>query len=293
MTSLPVPEACGLCDGGALAPHRHAWLRRCGQCGALRSDLPVAIPDQAGGSAVDEALRESGLEAVRRINNARLLNALNGRVPAGARLLDVGCGPGFLLQAAEARGFSVLGLEPDANVAPAAAARGHEVRHGYFPDALRPDERFDVIVFNDVLEHIPRIGAALAASAAHLNPGGVLLVNCPDQRGLFFRAAVLADRLGMGGAHDRLWQRGLPSPHVWYLTPLALGYGAFGHGFYPEGRPLRLKTVAVEGLWSRIRFVKGQPLLLSLAAYVFALATLPLARLLPADASASFLRKMD
>ena len=105
------------------------------------------------------------------------------------------------------------------------------------------------------------------------------------------RTAALLDRLGMPGAHDRLWQRGLPSPHVWYLTPRALCLGAVRRGLSPLGRPLRLKTVAVEGLWSRIRFVKGQSLALSLAAYAFSLATLPLARLFPADASASlFLR---
>jgi SAM-dependent methyltransferase len=290
--TLP-PAAMKPCDvcGGELAPYRHAWLRRCRQCRTLGSDLPVAIPDQAGGSVLDEALRESGLDALRRINNVRLLDAVGRQLPAGARLLDVGCGPGFLLQAAAARGFRVLGLEPDANVVPAAAALGEVVRHGYFPAALSADERFDVIVFNDVLEHIPALDAALAASAAHLNPGGLLLINCPDRRGLFFRVAAALDRLGLGGAYDRLWQRGLPSPHVWYLTPAALARAAGRHDLHADGGLVRLKTVALEGLWNRIRFVKGQSLTLSLAALAFAIATLPLARLFPADASASLFRK--
>jgi SAM-dependent methyltransferase len=282
--------ACDLCTGD-LKPYRHAWLRRCAACASLRADLPVEIPDQAGGSALNEALRESGLEAVRRINNARLLDAVGPLVPAGARLLDVGCGPGFLLEAAAARGFNALGLEPDANVVQAAGRRGAPVRHGYFPDALTADETFDVIVFNDVLEHIPALDAAVAASAAHLASGGLLLVNCPDRRGLFFAAAAIADRLGLHGAYDRLWQRGLPSPHVWYLSPAALTRAARRHGLTPAAGPLRLKTVAVQGLWSRIRYVKDQSLALSLAAYVFSLATLPLARLLPADASAMLFRK--
>ena len=281
---------CDLC-GGPLRPYRHAWLRRCADCGSLRSDLPVAIPDQAGGSALDEALRETGLEAVRTLNNARLLDALARHAPGGARLLDVGCGPGFLLDAARSRGFDPLGLEPDANVMEAARARGGAaVRHGYFPHALAVDECFGAIVFNDVLEHIPELDAALAASAAHLSDGGILLVSCPDRRGLFFRAAAVLDRLGLGGAYDRLWQRGLPSPHVWYITPAALAGAARRHGLTPAAT-VRLKTVAVSGLWSRIRFVKDQSLILSLAAMAFAVLTLPVARLLPADASASLFRK--
>ena len=282
--------ACDLCNGD-LKPYRHAWLRRCAACASLRADLPVEIPDRAGGSALDEALRESGLEAVRRINNARLPDARATLAPVGAWLLDVGCGPGFLLQAAVARGFKALGLEPDANVVEAAGRRGAPVRHGYFPLALAKDELFDVIVFNDVLEHIPALDAALAASAAHLAPGGLLLVNCPDRRGLFFAVAAMADRLGLPGAYDRLWQRGLPSPHVWYVTPHALARAAGRHGLSLAAGPLRLKTIAVGGLWNRIRYVKDQSLALSLAAFLFSIVTQPLARLLPADASATLFRK--
>ena len=283
-------DACDLCTGD-LKPYRRAWLRRCAACASLRADLPVEIPDQAGGSALDEALRETGLEAVRRINNTRLLDVLSRLAPSGSTLLDVGCGPGFLLDAARKRGFTPLGLEPDGNVVEAAGRRGAPVRHGYFPQTLEAWESFDIIVFNDVLEHIPALDAALAASAAHMKSGGLLLVNCPDRRGLFFRVAAIADRLGVSGAYDRLWQRGLPSPHVWYLSPSALTAATARHGLVTVDGPIRLKTVALKGLWSRIRYVKGQPLVLSLAAFVFSVATQPLARLFPADASAVVFRK--
>jgi len=290
MSSSPHSKPCDLCCG-ALLPYRHSWLFRCAACASLSADLPVEIPDNAGGSALDEAMRESGLEAVRSVNNARLLDALSRLAPPGARLLDVGCGPGFLLDAARARGFDPHGLEPDANAVEAASRRGAPVRQGYFPMALKAGESFGIIVFNDVLEHIPSLDAALAASAAHLGSGGLLLVNCPDRRGLFFAVAAIADRLGLVGAYDRLWQRGLPSPHVWYLSPAALIVAAARHGLVAVAGPIRLKTVAVRGLWSRIRFVKAQSLVLSLAAFVFSVMTQPLARLFPADASAIVFRK--
>jgi SAM-dependent methyltransferase len=262
-------------------------MRRCAGCGALRADLPVTI---GAASVIDEGQREAGLVALRQVNNARLLDRL-AALSKGRALLDIGCGPGFLLRDAAVHGFDAQGVEPDADVVAAASAQGAPVRHGYFPQALHADERFDVIVFNDVLEHIADIPAALAASAAHLTEGGLLCVNCPDRRGLIYRVADLADRFGFSGALKRLWQVGLPSPHLWYLTPQALERAAARAGLAPAAA-VRLESVVTKGLWRRIRYVKGQSLVLSLAAYAFALSTVPLARLLPADSSASIFRRV-
>jgi SAM-dependent methyltransferase len=281
-------RTCDVCQG-RLVGFRHDWLWRCDGCGVLHSTFEVAIPDQAGGEAMDEAMREVGLEALRAKNNDRLLTALKALDP-GVRFLDVGSGPGFLLAHAKTMGFEPQGIEPDANTVAAARSRGAEVRHGYFPDVLGTDERFDVVVFNDVLEHIPDLGAALAACAVHVREGGVLTLNCPDRRGFFFRTAAVLDRLGVSGPYDRLWQRGLPSPHVWYLTTDNLAQAAAAHGFAPAGE-VRLETVELVGLWQRIRYVKDQSLALSLAAYLFTLATYPLTRLFPADSTVCFFRK--
>lgn len=281
--------SCPVCGGG-FARLRRAWLSRCGGCGVLRSDLEIQIPERPTEAALDEELRAAGLEGTRTINNERLLDAVRALAPASARLLDVGSGPGFLLSDAAALGFAAEGVEPDANTVGAARARGASVRHGYFPAALGEGEQFDVIVFNDVLEHIPDLAGAFAACAAHLKPGGVLCLNCPDRRGFFYRTAVILDRLGIGGPLDRLWQKDLPSPHIWYFTPDNLAQAAARHGFAPV-RQVRLETLELRGLWSRIRYVKDQPLLMSLAAFAFSVATYPLAKILPSDAVACLFRK--
>jgi len=270
--------------------YRHDWLARCRECGVLSSSLGINIPSEAGDEALDEGLREVGLDSLRRGNNGRLLTRLEGLLGSGRRLLDVGSGPGFLLNQAQDRGFTAEGVEPDANVISAARARGAVVRQGFFPAVLGSDERFDAIVFNDVLEHIPDLDEALDSAARHLAPGGVLCLNCPDRRGLYFRVADLLDRLGVAGPFDRLWQKGLPSPHVWYFVPADLERAASRRGLAPAGR-VRLNTVAFAGLWSRIRYVRGQSLWLSLAAYAFTLASWPVARLTVSDATACFFRK--
>ena len=280
---------CPIC-GGRAATWRHDWLARCPDCGVLSSKLGIAIPSQAGGALLDESLREAGLDSLRRRNNARLLTRLKGLNRDSGRLLDVGSGPGFLLSQARELGFEAEGVEPDANTIAAARARGAVVRHGFFPAVLAADERFDAIVFNDVLEHIPDLDGALDAAALHLAPGGLLCLNCPDRRGLYFKVADLLDRLGLSGPYDRLWQMGLPSPHVWYFTPADLERAAARRGLEPVGRE-RLDTVGLAGLWARIRYVRAQPLWLSAAAYVFALASWPISRLAPADAVVCFFRK--
>ncbi|MFN3573374.1 MAG: class I SAM-dependent methyltransferase [Phenylobacterium sp.] len=280
---------CQVC-GGELLPYRHDWLSRCAQCGVLSAALPVQIPGEASHAGIDEAARAAGLDSVRRSNNARLLADLRRLAPEARRLLDVGCGPGFLLDQAQAAGFEAHGVEPDANVVELARSRGAEVSHGFFPDALPAEARFDVIVFNDVLEHIPDLSGALAAAAGHLAPGGVLCLNCPDKRGLFFRVASALDRVGLSGAYDRLWQRGLPSPHVWYFTPTHLKTAARREGLSPAGES-RLATLELRGLWSRIRAVQDEPIALSAASYLFSLGVYPLLRLLPSDATACYFRK--
>jgi SAM-dependent methyltransferase len=202
-------------------------------------------------------------------------------------LLDVGCGPGFLL--AQARAFQAVGIEPDANVT-VAANTSADVRRGYFPAALAPDEQFDAIVFNDVLEHIPDMRQALIASQRHLSGDGVLVLNCPSRHGLFYRVASALERLGVRGAYERLWQMGLPSPHIWYMTPRDLTRAAARVGLV-EVHQERLDTTDTRGLWSRIRSVRSEGLLLSVAAYAFTRIAHPFSRAFPSDAVAVFYRK--
>ncbi|MCV2359833.1 class I SAM-dependent methyltransferase [Paucibacter sp. TC2R-5] len=115
---------------------------------------------------------------------------------AHVRLLEVGCGHGWFLEAVSSR-FDVMGLEPDALVANRCQAQGLSVVQGFFPEALPINAKFDVLIFNDVLEHIPGVGAALQACDTALNAGGILVINIPSSRGVFYRAAKLAAKIGL------------------------------------------------------------------------------------------------
>ncbi|WP_295385469.1 class I SAM-dependent methyltransferase [uncultured Thiodictyon sp.] len=98
---------------------------------------------------------------------------------AGERLLDVGCGNGAWLDLMRAGGWAVWGVEPDAQ----SAARAAELGLSVVPDLLTapfPDQHFDAITLNHVIEHLHDPGAALARCYALLKPGGRLWIATPN-----------------------------------------------------------------------------------------------------------------
>lgn len=109
-----------------------------------------------------------------------------GGDPSIRRALDVGCGKGgFGLDLREALGPAarIVGVEAVAEQA-AIAAVDHgfdEVVQGYFPEAIAGRaERFDLVSFNDVLEHLYDPWAALEAVHEVLADGGRVLATVPN-----------------------------------------------------------------------------------------------------------------
>lgn len=283
---------CPACD----APLQHglrAWHLDCSACCYEGSLLEPHILEQVEGGDLDEAARHDGLAALRQANFARLLRRLQEMVPGGAgrapRLLDVGCAHGWFIEAASER-FEVSGIEPDGAVADATRARGLSVRGGFFPDVLDGDETFDVIVFNDVLEHIPDVNATLKACREHLASGGLVVVNAPSRKGFLYRLSKLLVRLGLPGPFERMWQLGFPSPHVHYFDTASLERIGKRSGFTLASR-MTLPSVAVRGLYSRIRYARDVPVAKAAALAGAVTLARPLLAVLPADIEVWMLRR--
>jgi SAM-dependent methyltransferase len=105
--------------------------------------------------------------------------------PQITRALDVGCGDGRFGQLIKATypGSEVWGVEPSAEAHSSASKILDHAVLGYFDETLAlPDEHFDVIVFNDSLEHFSNHIPALALARRLLKPQGVVVASIPNVR---------------------------------------------------------------------------------------------------------------
>jgi SAM-dependent methyltransferase len=97
------------------------------------------------------------------------------------RILDIGSGPGYFLEAGRERGWQVLGFEPSRIAADYTAARGIAVVNDFFSaDAARAREPFDAISMNLVLEHLRDPIGLVEQAMSVLAPGGLLFVSSPN-----------------------------------------------------------------------------------------------------------------
>jgi 2-polyprenyl-6-hydroxyphenyl methylase / 3-demethylubiquinone-9 3-methyltransferase len=100
---------------------------------------------------------------------------------AGLRVLDIGCGGGFLAEEFAALGCQVTGVDP--SPVSINAARAHAAGRGLSIDYLVgageelpvPDAAFDVACCCDVLEHVSDAGRVIGETARVLRPGGLYL----------------------------------------------------------------------------------------------------------------------
>lgn len=280
---------CFLCEA-PMRPDALAGTFRCPGCGLYRSAFPVAI-NQAQDDRLDEVRRERALKALRVANFERLLDGCAAHLPKGASLLDVGCAHGWFLEAAAARGYRPVGLEPDHEVAVRTMAAGAPVIEGFFPSALPEGDTYDAVSFNDVFEHLPDAHAMAEAVRARLNPGGVLILNLPLAGGAVFQLARVASRCGIKGPLARMWQEGLPSPHLAYYSAATLLRLMRAHGFEPVAQG-RLPSMTTRGLWARIRYDRSVSPMKAAALYVVAAALAVVSDALPPDIGYFVLRKV-
>lgn len=165
-------------------------------------------------SEYHEALWEGVPEGLQPPYLARRLAFLLAHVPAGARVLDVGCGEGRFTEALAERGARAIGIDVAEEPLRRARSRRPELDlrcvepAGPWPLA---DVSFDVVWAGEVIEHVADTAGWLSEVRRVLCSGGLFLLSTP--------------------AHERLRR-----------LALALNARAFEAHFDPRGDHLRFYT---------------------------------------------------
>jgi 2-polyprenyl-6-hydroxyphenyl methylase / 3-demethylubiquinone-9 3-methyltransferase len=172
--------------------------------------------DPKGSSAMLHQLNPVRLRFVRDVVDAHWSADPKGLRPlAGLRALDVGCGAGLLCEPLARLGASVTGL--DAAAENVAVAKAHAAAQGLSIDYACADVaafsgQFDLVTSMEVIEHVTDPAAFVAALAARLATGGLMIMSTPNRTPLSRLALInLAEGLGRipKGTHD--WDK--------FLTP--------------------------------------------------------------------------
>ncbi|MBO6781907.1 MAG: methyltransferase domain-containing protein, partial [Alphaproteobacteria bacterium] len=155
--------------------------RVCDECLLVQVDDVVPAEEIFSDYAYFSSFAESWVAHARRYTDMAIDRfGLTGE----SKVVEVASNDGYLLQHFVRRGIPVLGIEPAANVAEAAEARGIPTRAAFFGRGLAQElraegVRADLLVGNNVLAHVPDLNDFVAGLSTLLAPGGVLTMEFP------------------------------------------------------------------------------------------------------------------
>lgn len=270
-------KACPLCGGRDLRHHRQArddgfferngvpWLKRpfeivkCTRCGLTFVRDPLDPGRYKEREALDEDVSEAApaprprhrfllelLHWVRRCHGAGTL-----------KVLEVGCGFGQLYRLARAAGFKYTAVEPSPIRAKAVEGAGLPVFNGTVEEFCEapPETLFDLVIMDNVIEHMPFARSTLEKVTARMAPKSHLILVVPNLHDV--RQWLIP------GWGRRQW---MPVGHVNYFTQRALRCLMARCGFsvvHPLFFPVPLGWAKGTACWGKLfaeKFLRVYPL---------------------------------
>ena len=156
-------------------------------------------------------------------------HALDGLSPC--RLLDVGCGTGFLLSLARQRGFDAVGVDPSEGMLNLAIKENNIARNHLFCATSKklpfPDAGFDLVVASGSLIYEPSMTEAARELARVIKSGGRLRVidhTTPKQWNLLTPVIYVFMHMSGGLIHDF---ESYFSPYFELVSHTTLGRGGY------------------------------------------------------------------
>ena len=194
-----MPTACPICNGTNTTPHAVAEdveyftsaqkfsYDRCNDCAVLfvspmlYDKLDEIYPKNYYSFV---AAGSTGLvQKVKQALDRRMFRAVARQIP-GEKLaaLDIGGGSGWLLDAVKAVDPRVTTTQV-VDIDPGAKAAAERAGHRYFlgpVEQFESEEKYDLILMLNLIEHVRRPDEVLAKARSLLTPDGLLLIKTPN-----------------------------------------------------------------------------------------------------------------
>src|ERR1700678_3468685 len=176
--------------------------------------------------------------------NARFVALLAGSLvealqpKAGERILDLGCGDGFLTQRIAESGATMVGVDSSPQMIAAAKERGVDARYAS-GEALPFDQEFDAVFSNAALHWMRDQDAVLEGVYRALKPGGRFVAECGGQGNIAaIRVALLAVLTPRGISAERIENNKFFSPAEYRVLLERQGFHVDEITLIPRPTPL-------------------------------------------------------
>ena len=173
---------CCLCNSTEMT-HAHEDMVQCDGCGLYikeEMESKSALKGILQNMLLSACTRPGGPE--RRMSKAdEQLQKIEKYVSPG-RLFDVGAASGFVMKAAQERGWEVEGN--DVSIAAVKWAKQNydlDIHYQFFEDIELESNAYDAVVLWNTLEHTHDIAQTIAHAKDILKPGGVVHIRIPEK----------------------------------------------------------------------------------------------------------------
>ena len=181
--------------------------------------------------------------SVNRKTFSNRLKKIEKKIGKKGRMLDVGCALGDCLVEAKKLGWkNVEGLEVSDYAVRHARKRGLKVKKGLLEGGIFSDNSFDIVNYQDVIEHITDPVEELKKVSKILKPGGIVFIVTPDVEGIWSKL------LG------RNWYHYKPGEHVTYFSQKTIRETMKKAGFVSIDTKKTHHVLSVEYIVNRFRY---------------------------------------
>ncbi len=200
---------CQVCNGKLKKINYYSF--KCINCECYFSNLKPSV-----GQDVE------GIESLRRKNFKKLISQLL-KYKKTPKILEIGSGHGYFIDECNIANIEIIGSEASLkSLKRLKLIYGEKILKVHLPNPIKTDMMFDIVIFNDVFEHLEKINDVIKEVSFVLKYDGIVILNLPTSDGIIFKISKFLLNLKINKFYDRLWQKNSSSPHLSYFNKLNL-----------------------------------------------------------------------